>query len=334
MEANKNFAKKTIIGVMVLIFLTIISMSIGRYPINAKDIFLYLIGRKNLPPEVVTILFKVRLSRILSALLIGSSLALSGAAYQGMFKNPLVSPDILGASTGASFGACLGMLFSWNIFFIQISSFIFGLIAVFITYVLSERVKDGDNILILVLSGVMINTLFSSFVSLIKFIADPYNKLPSITFWLMGSLASVDYKDVLFLIIPILIGIITICLLKWKLNILSLGDEEAKTLGINTKKIRLIAIMASTLMTSATVAIGGNIGWIGLIIPHLARAIVGPDYRYLTSMSIIMGGIFLIFIDDLARIVGGLEIPIGILNSIVGVPFYIYILINYRRDWS
>jgi iron complex transport system permease protein len=240
-----------------------------------------------------------------------------------------VSPDILGATAGAGFGAALAILFSWSLTMIQVSSFIFGLFAVFLTYFISSKMKNNQ-ILVLVLTGVLIGTLFSSFISLIKYIADPFDKLPAITFWLMGSLATVRTADIYIVIIPVLIGILPLYLLRWRLNVLSFGDEEAKAMGINTDAIRVVIIICSTLVTASAVCISGVIGWVGLVIPHLARAVVGPDYNKLLPASILLGSSYLLLVDTIARVVTYIEIPLGILTSLIGAPFFIYLLNKSR----
>lgn len=250
-----------------------------------------------------------------------------------MFRNPLVSPDILGASAGACFGAALAIFYSLNYAGIQILSFIFGLLAVSITYAVSSRISH-ESTLTLVLSGILIGTLFTSGTSLLKYMADPFDKLPAITYWLMGSLSSISSEDVLAVILPMLVGGFILYLVRWRLNVLSLGEEEASALGLDTRKLKMIVILCATMMTSAAVSISGMIGWVGLIVPHLARMIVGPNYKALLPASIIIGGTYLLLVDDLARVMASVEIPLGILTSIIGAPFFIYLLMRSRRGWQ
>jgi iron complex transport system permease protein len=285
------------------------------------------------PATLDTVVFQVRLPRILAAVLVGAALATSGAAYQGMFRNPLVSPDILGASAGACFGAALAIFCSLNYAGIQILSFVFGLVAVLITYAVSSRIRH-ESTLTLVLSGILIGTLFTSGTSLLKYMADPFDKLPAITYWLMGSLSSISSEDVLAVILPMLAGGFVLYLVRWRLNVLSLGEEEASALGLDTRKLKMIVILCATMMTSAAVSISGMIGWVGLIVPHLARMIVGPNYKVLLPASIIIGGTYLLLVDDLARVMASVEIPLGILTSIIGAPFFIYLLMHSRRGWQ
>ncbi|WP_420891001.1 FecCD family ABC transporter permease [Neomoorella thermoacetica] len=319
----------------LLVFL--LSFPLGRYAISPGQLLTILAAKvfpiePTWPATMETVVFQVRLPRIIAAMLVGASLATAGAAYQGMFKNPLVSPDILGASAGAGFGAALAIYFSLGVVGIQVSSFLFGLLAVGLTWTLSSRIRR-DPILILVLAGILIGTLFSSGTSLIKYVADPYDKLPAITFWLMGSLAAITPRDVWTALVPILAGMLPLYLFRWRLNVLSLGEEEARSLGLDTGRLRLIVILCSTLITAASVAISGMIGWVGLIIPHLARMLVGPNYRELLPAAILIGSAYLLLVDDLARVLTSVEIPLGILTSIIGAPFFLYLLLNARRGW-
>ncbi len=323
---------------MLLVLLSLLSISIGRYPISLNELGIILYSKifsleHTLPSTLDTVIFNIRLPRILGAIIVGAALSVSGTAYQGIFKNPLVSPDILGASAGAGFGAALAIILSLNNLGIQIMAFVFGLVAVFVTYLISARFKKSDITLILILTGILIGTLFSSFISLLKYVADPYEKLPAITFWLMGSLSRVTMEDIYFIMIPVMIGMIPLFLVKWRLNIMAFGDEEAQALGIDTKKIRFIVILTSTLLTASVVSISGIIGWVGLLVPHLARLLVGPNYKILLPASILIGSIYLLLVDSLARLILPMEIPLGILTSIIGAPVFIYLLAYSRRGW-
>lgn len=332
-----NF-KMIVLAIMPVVAF-IISFTVGRYGISITEILNIFLSKilgveASWSGAVETVIFKVRIPRILAAMFVGAALSISGASYQGLFKNPMVSPDILGASAGAGFGAAVGILLNFGFVGIQISSFMFGLGAVALTYLVSTIIGRGDNaILVLVLTGMVVSTLFSSFISMTKYLADPYSKLPAITFWLMGGLSSVSINDVRIIFIPILLGTVPLVLLRWKLNVLSFGEEEAKALGVDTSRIRLIIIICSTLLTAASVSICGMIGWIGLIIPHLARMLVGPNYKVLLPASILIGSTFLLLVDDVARSAFPLEIPLGILTSIIGAPFFIYLLLKGKRGW-
>lgn len=336
-----NILKRYKFGLMVavLILLGVISLTLGKFPITIKDMYEIIAVRffgKNysINSAMETVLFDVRLPRILSGLLIGGSLSVSGAAYQGIFNNPLVSPDILGATAGASLGAALGIIFSWTIMGIQISSFITGILAVALTWFVSTKVRQNNQVLVLVLSGMLVGTIFNSFVSLIKYIADPYNKLPAINFWLLGSLTAIDMQDVFILLTISLVSLIPLYLMRWNLNVLSFGDEEAQTLGLDTKRVRLIIILFSTLLTASSVAVCGTIGWIGLVIPHLARNIAGPNYKVLLPYSFFMGGAFLLIVDTISRTIFSIEVPLGIITSLIGAPFYLWLLARSRRGWK
>ncbi len=325
--------------ILLVVFTFFISLIVGRYSINIEDLISMIVckitgAECSIPENVQTVFFNVRLPRIFAAMIIGAALSISGAAYQGIFKNPMVSPDILGASAGAGFGAGLGILLSFNIFEIQLIAFCFGILAVLLTYLISSAIgKNSGKILTLVLAGMIISTLFQSFLSMIKYVVDPNSKLPAITFWLMGSISSITVKDLKLLILPLLLGLIPLMLFRWKLNIISFGDEEAKSMGVNVEIVRVIVIFSSTIMTSAVVAISGMIGWVGLIIPHFCRMIVGPDYKKLIPVSMIIGGCFLLIVDNLSRSLFPMELPIGILTSIIGAPFFIYLLVNGKKGW-
>ncbi|AKB33568.1 Vitamin B12 ABC transporter, permease component BtuC [Methanosarcina siciliae HI350] len=322
---------------IVLILTFFISVYIGRYTITPGQLIMAVAGKianvdYTLPDTADTILFKVRLPRIIAAILIGANLATAGAAYQGMFKNPMVSPDILGASHGAGFGAAVAILLSSGTAGIQMSSLLFGLGAVLLSYTISKIVGHGDNAtLTMVLTGMVVSTMFSAFISMTKYVADTDEKLPAITFWLMGSLASITRKDVLILLIPTVLGMIPLLLLRWKLNVLAFGDEEAQAMGVDTKKVRSIIIFSSTLLVASSVSISGMIGWIGLIVPHIARQFVGPNYKHLLFASMLVGGSFLLIVDDVARNAFSAEIPLGILTALLGAPFFLYLLLKERR---
>jgi iron complex transport system permease protein len=262
--------------------------------------------------------------------LIGSALSGAGAAYQSLFQNPMVSPDVLGASAGAGFGAAIGISFSFSFLGVTLTSFSFGIGAVAIACFISTRMRH-DPAFGMVLAGIMTGSLFSSGISYLKLIADPNDTLPSITYWLMGSLASIRSQDVALASVPILLGLVPLLLLRWRLNILAMGEEEARSLGIHTGRLRLIVVCCATLATSAGVAVSGMIGWVGLVIPNLARMLVGSDNRHLMPASIMLGGIYLVLVDTLARLIAASEIPLGILTSFVGAPFFLYLMLRRQR---
>jgi iron complex transport system permease protein len=252
-----------------------------------------------------------------------------------MFRNPMVSPSLLGVSSGAAFGAALGILLKLSFIGVQGFAFIFGLLVVIIVYVISFLLaKKADMTLTLILTGTVISSLFTSLLSLLKFVADPYDDLPAITFWLMGSLSNVTMNEVKMGSIIIVFGIAVLYSIKWKINILSFGEKEALSLGLDANKMRGIIVFFSTLITAAAVSISGLIGWVGLVIPHLARMLVGPNYKYLFPASVLLGGIYMLAIDDLSRTLFAVEIPLGILTSIIGTPFFIYLLAKGKKGWN
>ena len=319
------------------VFLFFVSFMLGRYPVAPidviKTIFSPIFPQLAVSPELYSIVFTIRLPRILAALLVGAALSLAGASFQGIFKNPLVSPDLLGVSMGAGFGAAIAILADAGNALIQLSAFIFGIISVSITYGISKAYKAGG-ILLLVLSGTAVSAFFNALISGTKFMADPYDKLPQITYWLMGSLSAVNFDKLAMIIIPLLIGMIVILVLRWHLNVLAMGDEEAQSLGLDAGKLRLIIIVACTLVTSAAVSISGIIGWVGLVVPHMTRIIVGPDHKILLPASLSIGASFLLLIDNISRTFISIEIPIGILTAIVGVPLFLYLLRRGYSEWN
>ena len=278
-------------------------------------------------------LFNIRLPRILLALLVGAALSTAGASFQGMFKNPLVSPDLLGASAGASLGACLMMLNGMPNIMIQLGAFLGGLVAVSITMWMRNLIKS-DAILGLVLAGMLVSTLFQSGMSFIKLVADTNNTLPAITYWLMGSFHDSRIDDILLAILPMLLGFVLMLSQSWKLNVMSFGDDEARSMGVNTRVTRIVVILGATLVTSTSVAVAGIIGWVGLVIPHFARAIVGPNYKVLLPTCLLLGSAYLLLIDDFARmLIPGINIPIGILTAILGVPLFLVIFRKTSKGW-
>ena len=322
----------------VLVFFS--SFLLGRYSVSlgslcrilwAKLVHAFSFGTVTLPQcwtaaeEAVVI--NVRLPRILCAGLVGAALSAAGVSYQGMFRNPMVSPDLLGASTGAGFGAAMAILLSFGYWGITLTAFSFGLLAVLLAYLVS-RFSRVESTLSLVLAGVMVSSLFSSCTSFVKLIADTEDQLPAITYWLMGSLSSIRREDLAFVFWPILLGLIPLLLLRWRMNLLTVSEEEARSFGVNTKRLRLVIILCATLITSASVAVSGMIGWVGLVIPHFCRMLFGYDYRRLVPASILMGSTFLMVVDNIARILTTSEIPLGILTSFVGAPVFLYLILT------
>ncbi len=324
-----------LISLPIIIFF--MSFLVGIYPLSPVEVVTTILA-KFIPAihastTASTIVWDIRLPRIMAAVLVGAALSVAGAAFQGTFKNPLVSPDILGVSSGAGFGAAIAILLVGIPLVTQISAFTWGLIAVTITYLTARSIRSNE-ILVMVLSGMAIGAFFTALVSLCKYIADPYSKLPQIVYWLMGSLASVTDQEVLIISIPIIIGIAIISILGWKLNVLAMGDEESKSLGIETGKLRLIIIICCTMITAAAVSISGIIGWVGLVIPHISRILVGPDHQKLIPATICLGASFLLLIDDISRTLLVTEIPIGILTALIGAPFFLYLLRKGYSEWT
>jgi iron complex transport system permease protein len=327
------------IALAVLVAGLLLAFMLGRYPISLGEIIDVLAARltgsePHVSAAVETVILNVRGPRVLAAALVGAALAIAGTAFQGLFRNPLVSPDILGASSGAALGAVLGIYFSLGVLGIEFLAFAGGLVAVAGVYLIGTLVPARDPILLLVLAGVVIGALLGAGVGLVKYLADPYNQLPAMTFWLLGSLASTNGTDLISLFIPVAVGSLALFVLRWRMNVMSLPEEEARALGVPTGPLRIAIIAAATLVTSASVAASGIIGWVGLIVPHLARALVGPDFARLVPAAAILGGGYLLLIDTIARTAASIEIPLGILTAFIGTPFFIWLLADVQRTWS
>jgi iron complex transport system permease protein len=327
------------IAIAVLIAGLLLALTVGRYPISLGDLVSVLLAkaggpRGDISPAVESVIWQVRGPRVMAAMLVGAALAVAGTAFQGLFRNPLVSPDILGASSGAALGAVLGIFLSLGVFAIQAIAFVGGLVAVGIVYMIGAAVRSRDPILVLVLTGVVVGSLFGAGVGLVKYLADPYNQLPAMTFWLLGSLSATGVPDLLPLFGPVAIGTAVLIALRWRMNVMSLPEEEARALGVATGPLRIAIVAAATLVTSASVATAGIIGWVGLVVPHLARSLVGPDFARLLPAAAILGGGYLLLIDTLARTLAQVEIPLGILTAVIGTPFFIWLLASVQKNWS
>lgn len=308
------------------------SVLLGRFSVTPKELFRLLLSRLTETEPgwrdgAENVVFQIRLPRVAAAALIGAALAAAGVSYQGMFRNPMVSPDILGASTGAGFGAALAILLGAGYFGISMSAFVFGLLAVAAAYLVSCMSRTNQTIA-LILSGMMVSSLFSAGTSYIKLVADTQQQLPAITYWLMGSLSSIKPRDVLFLVIPVTIGLVPLWILSWRMNLLTLGEEEARSMGVNTRLLRFTVILCATLLTASSVAVSGMIGWVGLVIPHFCRMLFGYDYRRLIPAAALFGASFLIIVDDIARLATAGEIPLGILTAFVGAPIFLYLILT------
>ena len=317
--------------VAVLVAAFLLSLAVGRYEFDAAAIAALFDPEGD--PTSFNVLFHLRLPRVVAAACVGAMLAVAGCAYQGLFRNPMVSPDLLGASAGAGFGAALGLLLSLGGFGVQASAFLFGCVAIGCAYTLSRRVSRGMNaVLVLVLCGMVVQQLFTAFTSAVKFVADPNSQLPEITFWLMGGLANVHEDDLPWLLGPLVLGGAALWALRWRLNVMTLGDEEAASLGVDVRRTRLVVVLAATLVTSSAVSVAGMVGWVGLIIPHLARFLVGPDHRVLVPASFLLGASFLLVVDDVCRSVYTTEIPLSILTAVIGAPLFVWLICRQRRS--
>ena len=327
---------------VVLVIVFLVSFTLGRYGVPLSQVIRILFYRflrlfasepqmtKTWSSEMETVVINIRLPRILMACLVGCCLSAAGATYQGVFKNPMASPDILGASNGAAFGAALAILLGASSRMITVSAFGFSLLTVILVVIIAQR-APGTRLVNLILAGIMIGSLFSAGTSYVKLVADPSNQLPQITYWLMGSLSGTKLKDIGLAFIPMVIGLVPLILLRWQINLMSLGLSEAKSLGVNTDLVRLVLIMCSTLITAASVSFSGMIGWVGLVIPHLCRKLTGSDYRYLMPASFLAGAAFLLIVDDISRNLLAVEIPIGILTAFIGAPFFLYLILRKEK---
>lgn len=323
--------------VILLIAVAICSLMLGRLRIHPLDVAKILVSaifpiEPNWPSTLESVLFDVRIPRLLAGMLVGAGLSVSGAAFQGLFRNPLVSPHILGVSAGAGLGAALAILFFGNIYMVQLLSFLFALLAVSMTYALS-RVYRATPVLMLVLSGIIVGALFSASTSLLKYIADPINQMPSIVFWMLGSLNNSSNKDMAIVGPIMLAGIAVLLLIRWRINLLAMGEEDARALGVNTGQIRAIIIVCATVISASAVSVAGIIGWIGLVIPHIGRLLVGPDNKRLLPVVTLIGASYLVAVDTIARTAMESEIPIGILTAMVGAPIFAYLLRKNRSEW-
>lgn len=333
--------KKSVVAVVLVVLPMVFffgTICIGRYYVSLTDVWLGLwqgiTGRSSgLSTETAAVVLQIRLPRAFLGAMVGAALAASGAAFQGLFRNPLVSSGILGVSSGAGFGAALAIVLFNSIFLTPVFAFIFGMTAVVLSY-FAGRIDNTSPTITLVLGGTIIQSIFSALISLLKYMADTSTELPAITFWLMGSLASTKTADVLLAFIPMVLGMLGLLLMRYRLNVLSMGDREAKTLGINVNANKAFIIASATLATAGAVCVSGVVGWIGLIIPHVARMLVGNDNKWVVPASMSLGACFVIFCDTLCRTLTGGEIPLGIITALIGGPFFIYLLKKTKgRNW-
>ena len=314
--------------VLALVAAFLLGLLLGKFPLSLAQVLqsLWAGGKNSTAADLV--LWDLRLPRLAAAMLVGAALAGAGATYQAMFRNPLVSPDILGVSAGAGLGAVVAIFFALPLAGVQLLAFLGGLGAVALVYGVSLTNKRHDPVLILVLAGVAVSTFLGAGISLIKILADPYTQLPTITFWLLGGLNTVSITELKWALPFVLVGLLPIYLLRWRINLLSLSDTEAQSLGVNTARLRVGLIFCATLMTAAAVSFTGVIGWVGLVIPHMARLVVGPGFSRLLPTSLLMGATFLLLTDNVARNATQMELPLGVLTAIIGAPFFLYLLIR------
>ncbi|WP_323032591.1 iron ABC transporter permease [Paracoccus sp. (in: a-proteobacteria)] len=316
-----------------LVAALLIAAATGPFTLSPGKILAVLGGDRS-DPQAVTVLWNIRLPRVLAAAVVGAALAAAGAAYQTTFRNPLVSPDILGVSAGAGFGAVLGILLGLPVMAIQFLGFGVGLATVGLVLGLTLALRGTGQVLVMVLCGIAIGALASAGISLVKLLADPEQQLPAITFWLMGSLAGVKRADLGAATPALLIGIAPLLALRWRIGLLAMGDDEARAMGINATRLRILVIACATLMTAAAVALAGIIGWIGLMVPHMARLITGPRFDRMLPAAILIGAGFMVLVDTAARSIATLEVPLGILTSALGAPVFVWLLARGARPWS
>lgn len=332
---NQPWQIGAILGTGALtVALSLAALCLGRYELSIVDVVKILLSpvlglQQTWTDAMANVVFQVRLPRVFAALLVGAGLAISGTTYQGIFKNPLVSPDLLGVSAGACVGAALAILNGLGAGGIQVGALLGGLLAVAITTSIPKLLKNSSS-LILVLAGIIVAGFMSSALGLLKYVADPETQLPEIVFWQMGSLATTSMYDVVMVMPAMLISMVLLVAVRWRINILSLGEEEAGSLGINTKMIRGLAIICSTIATACAVCISGTVGWIGLVVPHICRMMVGPDNTRVIPLSIFAGASFMLFVDTVARTVTSGEIPLSILTGFIGAPLYGWLLFKQR----
>lgn len=315
-----------------LLALFLLSFVVGRYGVPLGQVVRILLSgviplEQTWTGNMAIAVLNVRLPRILLACLVGCGLSAAGTGYQTVFQNPMAAPDILGASSGACFGAALAIMTGQSAVMITVFAFLASLLSVALVYLVGNHTR-GNRVVNLLLAGIMVGSLFSACTSYIKLVADPTNQLPQITYWLMGSLSGTRMGTVRFAAVCMAVGLVPLLLLRWRMNLLTLSPDEARAMGVHTDRLRLAVILSSTVLTAAAVSVSGMIGWVGLVIPHLSRRIVGSDCRRLMPMSCLFGAAFLLLVDNMARCLTATEIPIGILTAFVGAPFFIYLMVR------
>lgn len=332
-KIGRNVFAARYIELMVALMLALVcafllGLMLGQFPLSFNQVWQSLLSGGQSQTAADLVIWSVRLPRLVAAVVVGSALAAAGATFQAMFRNPLVSPDILGVSAGAGLGAVVAIFLSLPLMGVQLLAFMGGVGAVALVYLVSLSVRRHDPVLILVLAGVAVSTFLGALISLIKILADPYSQLASMTFWLLGGLNTVSVTELFWALPLILVGLLPLFLLRWRINLLNLPDNEAQSLGVNTLYLRLLLIFCATLITATAVSLTGIISWVGLVIPHMARLLVGPAFFRLLPTSLLLGAIFLLLTDHLARTAMQMELPLGVLTALIGAPFFLYLLIR------
>ncbi len=322
---DRKFRVCMITGCIATLLLALIALCLGQYTIALQDVIKVLTLQEVDLVNAETVIFNIRIPRILVSLIVGSGLATAGASFQALFSNPLATPDTLGCANGASFGAALGILLGLNALGIQISALIFGILAVVLVFVFT-RYRHANQIMMIILGGMVVSSLFSALVSLIKYVADPNDVLPVITFWLMGSFSNSTVRSLYTGVPMIILGMMILYLMRYRMNALSLKEEEAASLGINVRQNRMIVIIASSLITASVVSMCGVVGWVGLLIPHISRMLFGNNHTKVIPGCIVFGALFMLVIDTIARCMYQAEIPVSILTAIIGAPVFLLLL--------
>ena len=319
---------------VALALLTLVALGSGRYPLSPGEVMAVVWHRLVGGGDASTadaIVWQIRLPRAGVAMFVGAALAAAGTAYQHLFRNPLVAPDTLGVSSGAALGAVLGIFLGAGFVAIETAAFIGGLAAVGAVMLIASRLRAHEPLVTLILTGVVVASLLGAAISLLKYLADPYNELPAITFWLMGSFSSSSRRELAGVVPAVALALVVLVALAWRINLLALPEDEARALGVNTRRLRAIVIAAATLATSASVAVSGIIGWVGLVVPHMARLVVGPEFSRLLPVATLFGAMFMLLIDTIARTLASIEVPPGLLTAVVGTPVFIALLARTRR---
>ena len=324
---------------VLLLAVVVTAFALGKFSIAPADLRQAVLARlmgaeSGLSPAQETVIWNIRLPRVAAGLLVGAGLAAAGAAYQGMFRNPLVSPDILGVSAGAGFGAVLGILLSLPVLVIQLMGFAGGMLTVGAVVAVAMALRGAGEVLVMVLTGIALGALAGAGIAVVKIMADPDNQLPAITFWLLGSLSGVKLSDLWLAVGPFIAGLVPLLALSWRIGVMAMGEDEARALGVDTGRLRVAVIVCATLVTASAVAISGIVGWIGLMVPHMARFMVGARFDRLLPASLLLGASFLVLVDTAARSIALMEVPLGVLTALVGAPVFVWLLARGRREWA